>query len=214
MGEQDKDQEALELAQEEMKETPSLNALDVIFSSYTALNQLDKAKETVEEMKKRGASQSWTDLNQAYLYITQKKYKEAETLFEQTITHKEGLPSKYHELLSFFGLAVVQGVLEKNALNTLGKALQLKDYAPATLAATLHFMRASCYIQKEQYNQAYQDLVAADKAGYTKDSDFYFWRAWAGQESEHFDTFLADINEALKSEKAHIRALSYWRRGL
>ena len=214
LAEEDNYQKSLELAKEEMKEKLSLDALDYIYDNYIALGQKDNAKQTLKKMEEMGASSAWIDLNKALLCMIEGDTQEAEKLLKQTLEHKQDLPSKRQVAIAYYMLACVQVNLEKIDFNIVSKAFELKEYIAPSGIGVLYKVRGTYYHEKELYNKAYEDFMAAEKAGLDKDVSFYLLRAVAGQESEQFGTFLDDIDKLINDKDHDFQALGYWRRGL
>lgn len=198
----DKDSEALKLAQEEMKEQPSLEALEIILNSYVGLNQFDKAQQTVDEMKQFGASQAVLYLYQAYIFLCNEKLKEAKSLFQKALDLKDDLSSKYQEALLFFGLSSVQMHLGEENFKFLEQTLKLKEYGSSTMAKYTYYMRGVAYLKKEQHSQAYSDFVSAQKEGFMPDADFCYFRAISGFFCGQMEYIQEDIKCVLNSEDA------------
>ncbi len=196
----EKYQEALELSQEEMREHPSLDALTSILGNYIALKQFDKAQQTLDELKKFGATKASLNLYQACLLFVNEKYKETESLLEHTMLYKKDLQSKGEEILLLFELAVVRRVLGKDNLEVLDEIIKLKEYCTPTVLQLAYYMQGCAYFQKEQHNQAYINFVAAQKEGYKPDVDFCCSRAISGFSCGQLEYIQEDINFVLNSD--------------
>lgn len=195
----EKYQEGLELAKEEMREHPSLDALSSIFSCYLALKQFDRAQQTLNELKSFGATQVSLDLYQALMLLYKEKHKEAEPLLERLMIYRKDLPSKNEAILLLFGLAVVQRILEKDNLEVLDEIIKLKEYCAPTALKTTYYIRGCVYFQKEQHNQAYLDFVSAQKEGFTPNLEFCYLRAISGFSCGQLEYIQEDINFVLNS---------------
>ena len=210
--ENDYDREALTLAQEEMKETPSLDALDIIFDAYLSLHEHDKAAETFQEMKKLAPGNALVEENQGILYLVEEKAQLAETCLLQVLERKNELPSKTEEAALYMFLTTAQAILGHPNGELLEKALALKEYIFPSALGTLYYMRACLARINENFEKAYRDLARAEKEGYKKDDDFFLFRAQSGYLTDRTEQLLDDVEEALKSNDAQTRAMAYfWR---